>query len=92
MTASGETLCITCGQTAGDPPQLNHLASGEVCPACHARFLDSQPPLLPGFQHAPAEASEAPEVEEAEEEAEVARPSHLKLVGKQGRPAVENEG
>lgn len=99
MSASGETLCITCGKTAGEPPQLNHLASGEVCPSCHARFLDAQPPLLPGFGYAPAAAREggsmeegAGEGEETGEHEEAPRTGHLKLVAKRETPQASNDG
>jgi len=46
--ASDETICIACGQPAGDPPKLNRLESGQPCRSCANRFLDAQPSLLPG--------------------------------------------
>ncbi len=42
-----ETPCITCGLPSGDPPRLNHLPSGLICPSCHDRLLESLPPMLP---------------------------------------------
>ena len=90
MSASGETLCITCGLAAGDPPQLNHLASGELCPTCHARFLDAQPALVPGFSHSTAEEAET--VDETVEEGETeGRPVQFELVSRPEPPAATGE-
>jgi hypothetical protein len=47
MIDSSETVCITCGLPSGDPPRLNHLPGGQVCPACRDRLLATLPPLLP---------------------------------------------
>lgn len=44
---SALTLCIHCGLSAGNPPRLNRLEDGRVCPACADRLLMSLPPVLP---------------------------------------------
>ncbi len=44
---SASTLCIHCGLSAGEPPRLNRLEDGKVCPACAERLLAILPPLLP---------------------------------------------
>jgi hypothetical protein len=48
MSAPSPTLCFTCGLPLGDPPRLNHLPGGQVCPSCRDRLLDHLPALLPG--------------------------------------------
>lgn len=58
MTPRTPTLCFTCGLVVGDPPRLNRLPEGKVCPACRDRVLDSLPPLLPSL--APAHAPSSP--------------------------------
>ena len=66
MMGASETLCITCGQPAGEFPRLNHLPSGQVCPTCRNRLLEALPPLLPGGFDAvdePREAEETPRTE-----------------------------
>lgn len=49
-----EILCFHCTQAVGDPPRLNCLADGEVCPACRDRVLAALPPALPGYGRADA--------------------------------------
>ena len=44
---SAPTLCIHCGLSAGDPPRLNRLQDGQVCPVCADRLLAMLPPVLP---------------------------------------------
>jgi hypothetical protein len=39
--------CITCGQEAVSTTRLNALPSGEPCPACAERLLDTLAPALP---------------------------------------------
>jgi len=41
-------LCITCGQPAGSPPQLNRRPDGQPCQTCRNRVLESLPAALPG--------------------------------------------
>lgn len=48
MVPSGASLCFTCGHPVGEPPRLNPLASGEPCPTCAERLLESIPAALPG--------------------------------------------
>lgn len=64
MSRSEETLCFTCGLPLGDPPRLNHLPSGQVCPRCSERLLETLPPLLPSGRevHAPEATVELEEV------------------------------
>jgi hypothetical protein len=57
---SAPTLCIHCGLSAGNPPRLNRLEDGRVCPACADRLLMSLPPVLPG----------SAKLEEADDESE----------------------
>ena len=49
------TVCFQCGQSVGDPPQLNRLPDGRRCPACRDRALDAIPPALPTEQPVPEE-------------------------------------
>ena len=58
MVHASEIVCFTCGQDAGEPPRLNRLESGKLCPACRERVLEALPPALP--QEEPRPASEAP--------------------------------
>jgi len=44
---SSETMCIQCGQPAGDPLRLNHMPNGKSCTACRDRLLDSLPAPFP---------------------------------------------
>lgn len=88
MSASGDTLCITCGKPAGDPVELHRLPSGELCPTCHARYLDAQPALLPGFGRYETEEEVVEETAEAEDEvAETPRPN-LRALGNDDRAAA----
>ena len=41
------TVCFTCGLAIEEPPRLNRLTNGQVCPACRERLLDALPALLP---------------------------------------------
>ncbi len=57
-----DPTCFTCGLALTDPPRLNHLSSGAVCPSCRDRLLEVLPSLLPGGD--PGLAREAhPELE-----------------------------
>jgi len=64
MSDSKGSLCITCGQPTGGAPRLNTLSSGQACPTCRDRLLESLPSLLPGETEVP-EPLEASEVSEA---------------------------
>jgi len=44
---SSDTVCIQCGQPAGDPLRLNHMPNGKACSACRDRLLDSLPAPFP---------------------------------------------
>jgi len=44
---SSETMCIQCGQPAGDPLRLNHMPNGKACVVCRDRLLDSLPAPFP---------------------------------------------
>ena len=55
MSSNHPTLCIHCGLPVGDPPQLNRLRNGQVCPACRERVLASIPPALPSPRQVPLE-------------------------------------
>lgn len=62
MNPSTETICFTCGLPTGFDegsfPRLNTLTSGQPCPTCHDRLLESLPSILPGSD---------PEAEEPDE-------------------------
>ena len=45
-----EAVCFTCGMGADDPPRLNRLENGQICPACRDRVLESLPPILPDLK------------------------------------------
>jgi len=62
MDESTGALCITCGQAFAGPTRINTLPSGQACPACRDRLLESLPSLLP---------SECEEDEFAEDEAQL---------------------
>lgn len=55
MGRAQDTLCIGCGLPAGNPPRLNRLDDGRVCPTCRDRLLESLPPALPGLGRAARE-------------------------------------
>jgi hypothetical protein len=55
MSAS-DTICFTCSQSIGEPPRLNLLGNGQVCPTCRDRLLESLPAAMP---KPPWEAAEA---------------------------------
>ena len=61
MTSDRGTVCFTCGEVTGDPPRLNRLQDGSVCPGCRVRIEESLPPLLPGFGRGLPEGYAAPE-------------------------------
>ncbi|MCY3001922.1 MAG: hypothetical protein NTV21_08960 [Planctomycetota bacterium] len=65
MPRSAQTLCIHCGQAAGDPTRFNRLQDGRACPTCADRLLAMLPPVLPAVKGAVAE------LEDAEDEVEV---------------------
>ncbi|MCB9916233.1 MAG: hypothetical protein H6828_13980 [Planctomycetes bacterium] len=54
MAHPTETICFTCGQPTGLEeggfPRLNTLRSGQPCPTCRDRLLESLPGILPGAQ------------------------------------------
>lgn len=50
-----EVVCFHCTQPIGDPPRLNELADGQVCPACRDRLLEELPPIV----HSPVRAGAA---------------------------------
>ena len=62
MNPSTETICITCGMPTGFDegsfPRLNTLASGQPCPTCHDRLLESLPSILPGGEGVEAQGPE----------------------------------
>jgi len=65
MADGSNPLCFTCGLPFGDAARLNHLPSGQVCPSCRDRLLETLPapfPASPGARShdAPEPASEAP--------------------------------
>lgn len=68
MSEERDPLCFQCSQPVTSPPRINYLADGDPCPACHNRFVDSLPPLLPGEFGAGIEEGEFPELEVAEHE------------------------
>ena len=47
MAKPENVRCFTCGETLGSEPRLHLLPSGEPCPACRDRLLESIPPALP---------------------------------------------
>ena len=47
MPERSNTVCFTCGLQVGEPPQLNRLTTGQVCPACRDRVLESVAAPLP---------------------------------------------
>ena len=53
MAEITNTVCFTCGLGIEDPPRLNRLTTGQVCPACRERLLDALPPMLPAPEPAP---------------------------------------
>lgn len=60
MSQNPQPVCITCSLPVGDPPRLNRLGNGQVCPSCRDRLLDALPPILPH------RGIPSPAVEEAE--------------------------
>ena len=67
MKSESQSLCFTCGQAVGDPPQLNRLENGLPCPTCRDRILAYLPPALPGPGSAAYQRPEAPVSEETGE-------------------------
>lgn len=65
MPRSAQTLCIHCGQAAGDPTRFNRLQDGRACPTCADRLLAMLPPVLPAVKGA------ATELVESEDEVEL---------------------
>lgn len=47
MNSTDTSICIECGQSAGDPPVLNNLPDGRPCAGCRDRVLDALPAILP---------------------------------------------
>ena len=47
MPERAQPVSITCSLTVGEPLRLNRLQSGQVCPSCRDRVLESIPPALP---------------------------------------------
>lgn len=73
---SSDTVCIQCGQPAGDPLRLNHMPNGRACSACRDRLLDSLPAPFPSpvvreneVENGLPECEEPEEVEATDEEA-----------------------
>lgn len=60
MSQNPQPVCITCSLPVGDPPRLNRLGNGQVCPSCRDRLLESLPPIFPN------RGSPSPAVEESE--------------------------
>lgn len=70
MDESTGSLCFTCGQAFAGPTRINTLPSGQACPTCRDRLLESLPSLLPSEAeeelveeeavHAHAEGAEPP--------------------------------
>lgn len=96
MADLDSTLCFSCGLALGDPPRLNHLPNGSVCPACRDRLLESLPSILPTLEPAEeVEASEATDSEiraEAEEEEPreaLSRTAHRRIGPEEGGPGPE---
>jgi hypothetical protein len=70
MSEEQESVCFTCGLTTGGTLRLNCLPSGQVCPTCRDRLLDSLPAILPAEDtHAP-ESIETAEYADSEFEME----------------------
>jgi len=42
-----EPVCITCGESVGEPYRLNRLQDGRICPTCRDRVLAALPPIFP---------------------------------------------
>jgi hypothetical protein len=59
MPRSAPTLCIHCGQAAGDPTRFNRLQDGRACPTCADRLLAMLPSVLPASKEAVAELEDA---------------------------------
>ena len=72
MTEPRPTVCITCGEPAGDPPVLNRLEDGTPCPTCADRVLEGLPAALPTPSEAP-EGAEEPVASHPLVDADVAR-------------------
>ncbi|NUP96722.1 MAG: hypothetical protein HUU28_11225 [Planctomycetaceae bacterium] len=70
MPRSAPTLCIHCGQAAGDPTRFNRLQDGRACPTCADRLLAMLPPVLPASKEAVAELEGAEDEDEVEVEAD----------------------
>lgn len=51
--SESEVVCFHCTQPIGDPPRLNELSDGEVCPVCRDRLLEELPPIV----HSPVGSS-----------------------------------
>jgi hypothetical protein len=54
MSDQNESVCFTCGHTTGGTLRLNCLPSGQVCPTCRDRLLDSLPPIFPSGEILPS--------------------------------------
>jgi hypothetical protein len=65
MQPRRETLCFSCGQPVGDPPQLHDLADGSPCLRCADRVLESLPPLLPKARHGQRSESDARQLQDS---------------------------
>ena len=83
MKDTPPTICFTCGMPTGAAPgafpRLNTLRSGQPCPTCRDRLLESLPGIFPGGSL--SEEDEPSGLIEAEAEAEAkdagSLPSHV---------------
>jgi hypothetical protein len=77
MKDTPPTICFTCGMPAGAAPgafpRLNTLGSGQPCPTCRDRLLESLPGIFPGGS--PSEVDEPSDPSEAEDSGGL--PSHV---------------
>lgn len=72
MSDSTETICFTCGmptgQAPGEFPRLNTLSSGQPCPTCRDRLLESLPGIFPGGLTEEAEPVDGAQSQQQESE------------------------
>ncbi len=61
-----DPLCFQCGNPVTTPPRVRYLATGEACPQCQLRYIDSLPSLLPS--EPPAVHHEEPEIRPTSED------------------------
>lgn len=78
--SESDVLCFHCGLPVGDPPRLNEMADGEVCPVCRDRLLEELPPIVhsPTVTLGTARAPE-PRGDSAEAPTEPAEPAAMRV-------------